>query len=208
VVSTITKSGGNEFSGSFRDSIGNADWIELTPIETDAHPDKVIHVYEGTLGGYAWKDRVWFFGSCRKTSDAPAVGINPTASTVKNTNAAKVNPTVTSFQNTVDEKRYEGKITAQLFPQHSIVASYLDVDKIEANNFFAGTWVADASARWNAPVFCGVCTAEERNNDSKMLKARISSIPNRSARTASWWAARISTKRAWSTTSSRPASTP
>ena len=227
VVSTITKSGGNEFSGSFRDSVSNADWIELTPIETDAHPDKLIHVYEGTLGGYAWKDRVWFFGSGRKTSGAPAVGINPTASTVKNTNAANVNPIVTSFQNTVDEKRYEGKITAQLFPQHSIVASYLDVDKIESNNFFApiydvssivdsrslpntllalsysgvatssllieanysekdfafvnsggrftdqlrGTWIADTNARWNAPVFCGVCTNEERNNDSKMLKA-------------------------------------
>lgn len=226
VVSTITKSGGNEFSGSFRDSIGNADWIELTPIETAAHPDGLIHVYEGTLGGYAWKDRVWFFGSGRKASGAPAVGINPTASTVRNTNASNVNPIVTSFQNTVNEKRYEGKITAQLFPQHSLVASYLDVDKIEANNFFApiydddsivasrslpntllafsysgvvtsnllleanysekdfafinsggiytdqlrGTWVADTNARWNAPVFCGVCTPEERNNDSKMIK--------------------------------------
>src|SRR5215212_1209410 len=41
VVSTITKSGGNQFSGSFRDSLSNADWIELTPIEKDPHPDKM-----------------------------------------------------------------------------------------------------------------------------------------------------------------------
>jgi len=226
VVSTITKSGGNEFTGSFRDSLTNADWIELTPIEVDAHPDKLINVYEGTLGGFFWKDRLWFFGSGRKTSGAPAVGINPTASTVKSTNAANSGPIVTSFQNTVNEKRYEGKLTAQLMPQHSIIASYLDIKKTELNNFFApiydtdsivaqrqlpnkllavsyngvattnllieanysekdfafvnsggiytdqikGTWLADSVARWNAPVFCGVCTPEERNNDSKLLK--------------------------------------
>jgi len=227
VVSTITKSGGNQFSGSFRDSLSNADWIELTPIEKDPHPDKMIYIYEGTLGGFVWKDRLWFFGSGRKTAGAPAVGINPTASTVKSPNTASVNQVVTSFQNTVNEKRFEGKLTAQVMPQHSIIASYLDIDKTELNNFFApiydtasivesrelpnslmsvsyngvatanllleanysskdfafvnsggrftdqikGTWIADSAAnRWNAPVFCGVCTAEERNNDSKLLK--------------------------------------
>ncbi|HEV2722825.1 MAG TPA: TonB-dependent receptor, partial [Thermoanaerobaculia bacterium] len=33
-----------------------------------------------------------------------------------------------------------------------------------------GTWISDGQARWNAPVFCGVCTNEERNNDSATMK--------------------------------------
>jgi hypothetical protein len=34
-----------------------------------------------------------------------------------------------------------------------------------------GTWIADTQARWNAPVFCGVCTPETRDNDSVVAKA-------------------------------------
>ncbi len=226
VVSSITKSGGNDFSGSFRDSITNPEWIEKTPIETADHIDKISNVYEGTLGGYLWKDRIWFFGAGRKAAGAPANGVSATVSGARNTNAASVNPTLVVFQNTIDEDRYEAKLTAQLFPQHSLVASYLDLDLIEANNAFApvydeasivasrglprslmtaayngvitsnflveaqwsakedafvgsggqftdqikGTWIGDSTARFNAPVFCGVCTDEERNNDSILAK--------------------------------------
>ncbi|HUP61016.1 MAG TPA: TonB-dependent receptor [Thermoanaerobaculia bacterium] len=217
VVSTITKSGGNEFTGSFRDNLTNGDWVAKTPIEKADHVDKVSHVYEGTLGGYAWKDRLWFFGAGRKASGAPADGKNASKST---------SVLLIPYQNTIDEDRYEVKLTAQVLPQHSVIASFLDVDTVETNNAFVpiyddlsivptrslpndllalsyngvitsslllegqyseknfafvnsggrftdqigGTWLADTRARWNAPVFCGVCTAEERNNDSKLLK--------------------------------------
>jgi hypothetical protein len=223
VVSALTKSGGNEFHGSLRDTLNNASWIAKTPIETTDHLDEIAQVYEATLGGYAWKDRIWFFGAGRDAKGAPAVGINPIGSTT-----APAGQPVTTFQNTVDEKRYELKLTAQVMPQHSIVGSYLDVDKIETNNFFApiydtasivasrslpntllavgyngvltsnlllegqyskkefafigsggvftdqikGTWIQDsANVRWNAPVFCGVCTPETRDNDSIAGKA-------------------------------------
>ena len=222
VVSTITKSGGNEFHGSLRDSMTNADWIELTPIETVDHPDKVASVYEGTLGGFVMKDRIWFFAAGRDAKGAPAVGINPTGSTVAPTGVTPI-----TFQNTLAEKRYEAKLTAQVLPQHSVVVSYLDIDNVETNNYFApiydeasivrerslpnslksasysgvltsnllleaqysekefafvgsggqftdqirGTWIADSTARWNAPVFCGVCTNERRDNDSLLGKA-------------------------------------
>ena len=61
VVNVITKSGGNLFSGSFRDTLHNDDWRTLTPFETTqiaadpAHAelrvDKTIPTYEYTLGG-------------------------------------------------------------------------------------------------------------------------------------------------------------
>lgn len=224
VVSAITKSGGNEFHGSFRDSMTNANWIAKTPFRDSAgnpeadHPDEIANVYEGTLGGFIMRDRIWFFLAGRDAAGAPAVGFNPVGSTVR---------TGLTFQNTIDEKRYEGKLTAQVFPQHSLVGSYLDVDTVETNNYFApiydeasivpnrslpnsllalsyngvitnnllfeaqysekeyafvnsggrftdqikGTWIADTNARWNAPVFCGVCTPERRDNDSLLAKA-------------------------------------
>ena len=225
VVSTITKSGGNEFHGSVRDNFTNAAWIDKTEIETTDHPDKLGQIYEGTLGGYVMKDRLWFFAAGRHAAGAPAVGFDPTGSTVINKDPATKAETFT-FQNTLDEDRYEVKLTGQILPQHSLVASYLDVDTVESNNFFApiydeasivrsrslpndlftasyngvitsnllaeaaysaknfafvgsggqftdfvhGTWISDSQARWNAPVFCGVCTDEERNNKSLLLK--------------------------------------
>jgi hypothetical protein len=223
VVNLITKSGGNSFNGTFRDTLTNANWIAKTPIETADHPDKTIGIYEGTLGGYVMKDRLWFFAAGRKASGAPAVGFDPTGSSVSSNTG--VSPL--TFQNTVDEQRVEAKLTAQVLPQHSIILSYLDIDKTESNNYFApiydqesivesrslpnrlesvsyngvlssnllveaqysqktfafinsggrftdqirGTWVQDSTARWNAPVFCGVCTPESRDNDTVAGKA-------------------------------------
>jgi len=223
VVSSITKSGGNEFSGSFRDSLTNPKWISKTAFRDSAgapegdHPNKTSAVYEGTLGGYALKDRLWFFGAGRHTKGAPANGFNAQVSTLF---------TNLPFLNTVDENRYEGKLTGQITSKHNLVASYLNVKRTEGNNFFPpiydtssivaqrmlpnslkalsyngvftsnflvegqvsqkkfafihsgglykdqirGTWIADSRARFNAPVFCGVCTNEERNNDSGSLK--------------------------------------
>ena len=34
VVNVITKSGGNQFAGSFRDTLNNDNWRTLTPFET------------------------------------------------------------------------------------------------------------------------------------------------------------------------------
>jgi hypothetical protein len=223
VVSTITKSGGNEFNGTLRDSVTNPKWIAKSDFrdtkgnpEAD-HPNKNSSIYEGTFGGYAIRDRLWFFGAGRYTKGAPANGFNAQVSTIT---------TNLSFLNTIDEKRYEAKLTGQVTSKQSLVGSYLNVDQTENNNFFPpiydtpsivaqrqlpnkleslsyngvwtqnfllegqaskknfafvhsggiytdrirGTWIQDSTARFNAPVFCGVCTNEERNNDTFEVK--------------------------------------
>lgn len=123
VVSTITKSGGNEFSGSLRDNISNADWRNKTPHPTEAdHIDELSHVYEATLGGYILRDRLWFFGAGR----------------LRETDEQRF----TTFTNVpysfgVEETRYEAKLTGAVTPSHSVVASYLDVtdDRINDSSF-------------------------------------------------------------------------
>ena len=51
VVNAITKSGGNQWEGSFRTSFTNADWVAKTALSTDPK-DKINKTYEGTLDSF------------------------------------------------------------------------------------------------------------------------------------------------------------
>ncbi|HKS23773.1 MAG TPA: carboxypeptidase regulatory-like domain-containing protein [Thermoanaerobaculia bacterium] len=122
VVNTITKSGGNEFSGSYRDGFTNPKWVSKTAWPTEAdHVNTTSQIHEGTLGGYFMKDRLWFFGSGRKAKTS-------TQSFTQLTNIG--------YANAFNEKRWEGKLTGQINPRHSLVVDYLDITNTEANNNF------------------------------------------------------------------------
>ena len=113
VISTITKSGGNEFSGSLRSSFTNDDWTGMTPYAAEAEKvDKVAKIYEATLGGRIIRDRLWFFAAGR---------LDPGSETA-NTTLLLNKPYVT----TIEEERWEGKLTGQITSRHSLVGSYLD----------------------------------------------------------------------------------
>jgi hypothetical protein len=122
VVSTITKSGGNEFSGSLRDSLRNDTWKSKTALvgESD-HIDDINSVYEGTLGGRIIRDRLWFFTAGRKEKTQLS---NQTVGTL------------IPFSQGTDQRRMEFKLTGQITPKHSLVGSYLDVSTKETNNIF------------------------------------------------------------------------
>jgi hypothetical protein len=75
VVNVVTKSGGNRFSGSLRDTLVNDKWRTLTPFEDrsiaadarhlDTRIDRTVPTYEYTLGGPVLKDQLWFFAAGR-----------------------------------------------------------------------------------------------------------------------------------------------
>jgi len=128
VVNTITKSGGNEFSGTLRDTVTNPSWTKITdfhdPITTVGQPENAHTFnkqYEATLGGFVLRDRLWFFGAGRKLTSA--------SSRVTST-------TNIPFNNIQDNKRYEAKLTGQITAKHSIVGSYLHNNTDEKNNVF------------------------------------------------------------------------
>ena len=137
VVNSITKSGGNAFTGSFRDSITNPSWTGLTPFAGQAKPvDKTNNVYEETLGGFILKDRLWFFGAGRQASTSnQASTLAVTSSTVPNRNKSAIN-----YTHTDDQSRYEAKLTGNIGTKHSIVGSYLKVDEKEGNNVFLNVY--------------------------------------------------------------------
>jgi outer membrane receptor protein involved in Fe transport len=121
VVSTLTKSGGNDFKGSLRDTMTNASWTDTPDFAGTTDPkSKTNQIYEGTLGGRILRDRLWFFGAGRKAKTSVAV---------------QTFGTNLPFVNGFDEKRYEGKLTAAITQKHQIVGSYLKVKNTETNNF-------------------------------------------------------------------------
>lgn len=123
VVNAITKSGGNNFSGSFRTTFTNDDWRSLSPQQGDFKVDDVIPTYEFTAGGPVLRDRIWFFGAGRLVD--------------------KVEARQTDFLNAPfdfgqNEKRFEGKGTWNMANAHTFRASYIGRRRDETNARFTG----------------------------------------------------------------------
>lgn len=128
IVNTLTKSGGNEFHATFRDSLSSDKWSAKTP-KTASRNDKINSVYEATFGGFLLKDKLWFFAAGRDRK--------------LTTNGQTYNTNIP--YTTVDtQKRYEGKLTFSVTPNHRVIASYMKVDQSTLNNPF-GTFVDLAS---------------------------------------------------------------
>jgi hypothetical protein len=115
VVNVVTKSGGNDFSGSFRMFLTNDAWKEKTPFQVRTNAtitDKVIKNYEATLGGPLLRDRLWFFAAGR---------LLPKSATDRTLPESGVNYT---FED--ENKRGQLKFTGSVNSNHQITGSYLN----------------------------------------------------------------------------------
>ncbi|MEO5762717.1 MAG: TonB-dependent receptor [Vicinamibacteria bacterium] len=125
VANVLTKSGGNAFSGSMRVTFDNDKWRALTPFEkglsSDPRRNVTVPTYEATLGGPILKDKLWFFGA-RRLAD------NKTSQTSLFTNIV--------YDNAVNDKRYEGKLTYAISSKHTLKAAYTKKKEFESNNTF------------------------------------------------------------------------
>ncbi len=121
VVNAVTKSGGNEFSGSFRTTFDNDKWTALTPYPNDRRTDKIIPTYEATLGGPFLKDKLWFFGAMRARNFSES----------RTTSFTAIN-----YPRELNEKRYEGKLTFSPTPSHTVKGAYTHIASTEDGNSF------------------------------------------------------------------------
>jgi hypothetical protein len=128
VLNFTTKNGGNRWSGSYRMNLGNDAWSVETPFETSNSVTRVSHVnlvHEGTLGGPAVKDRVWFFlaGRVSRQQTTPTLPV-----------------TATPYETTDRNTRGEAKVTATLVPGHRVQGSVLGNPRQQTNQAnFTGT---------------------------------------------------------------------
>ena len=118
VVTTLTRSGGNEFHGSLRDTVANGAWTSRSPEQTAAPLDRANHGVEATLGGFLLKDRLWFFAAGREAreSDRKYTAL-----------------TVMPYQFDNHDRRRELKLTAQAGRRQTLMASWIDSTLTEIN---------------------------------------------------------------------------
>lgn len=108
IVNMVTKSGGNKFSGSFRDTLTNDAWRALRPMN-DQKLDQVVPAYEGTFGGPIMRDKLWFFTDGKYQN---------------NQQQRTLNYTLLNYPWAQSDKRYEGKGTWTINPQNTFKGSY------------------------------------------------------------------------------------
>jgi hypothetical protein len=117
VINAITKSGGNEFSGTLRAELSREDWNSKTPFGED-QSDELDETYQGTLGGFILRDRLWFFGGVYYTP----------------TDTFTITPVFgDSIRAVLDDERYQIKLRGAVTPSHTVDVSYLDL-KATARN--------------------------------------------------------------------------
>jgi outer membrane receptor protein involved in Fe transport len=131
VVNVVTKSGGNIFSGSFRESLYNDGWRTLTPFEERAiaadparrelRVDDIVPTHEYTFGGPVLRDRLWFFTAGRLQTQSEG-------RTLVGTNIPY------TFKRPT--QRYEGKGTYSPDSNHRFQVAYSKVFDEQQNNTF------------------------------------------------------------------------
>ncbi|HYU30871.1 MAG TPA: TonB-dependent receptor [Thermoanaerobaculia bacterium] len=154
VVNVLTKSGGNDFSGSFRTSFTNQKWQKKTPLTT-TRLDDTIPIYEATLGGPVVRDRLWFFLAGRDrdvSSSSPFPSLPFTISSV--------------------QKRYEGKLTASITPSHTLFGSYQKIDFKQDNGFTGFILDLDSLISFEAPEDAWALNYSGALTDSLLLTAQ------------------------------------
>jgi hypothetical protein len=119
VVSALTKSGGNEFSGSIRNSLANPNWTAKSDYAAQTDPiDELNETYEGTLGGRILPDRLWFFTAGRWEDRQTS---------------QQLRLTDIPYVESREDRRWEAKLTGQVTSNHSMVVSYLKSDNHRDN---------------------------------------------------------------------------
>lgn len=136
-VNVVTKTGGNVFSGSLRSTLVNDAWSAVTPAGEE-RSDDVTPIWEATVGGPLWMDRVWFFGAGRLLDQ-----------TRTGTTAA---PTSIDFPEEKDEKRLQLKLTASPLQGHTLTASWLGLDRKEKGIYYANVPILDLDSRYDDGV--------------------------------------------------------
>ena len=139
IVNVITKSGGNEFHGDgfiYYDSFGTQASQVVNPPAGQTGPPDTVSRGSGTdtltgmrisdferenfgadLGGYFWKDRIWFFGAYNRVLYGPQ-----TVSRVSNTTAAV--PNTLNFPLNQWDNLYSAKMTLNLTQSTTLVGSF------------------------------------------------------------------------------------
>jgi Carboxypeptidase regulatory-like domain/TonB-dependent Receptor Plug Domain len=162
IVNVITKSGTNTFSGSAKYIVTNDDWDEdnkgRNPINGVAFNrtkfDEEQFRWAFTLGGPIWKDHAWFFGAYEFYDQT-----SPFASTLTSTVPGRTG-TGENYQQTLDVKLWDAKLTFQATPSHLFTAA-ANSDPIDG--FVVDYWGASAEREALTQQNQNHCSGRDKN---------------------------------------------
>jgi len=143
VVNMVTKSGGNLFSGSFRDTLNNDNWRSLVPKQpgdafaNDSQLDLVVPTYEYTVGGPVMRDRLWFFAAGRAQT--------------QQFNRQLVITNI-PYINTLETRRFEEKLTFSPSSNHRFQGAFTNIINNQLNNTFNTSQSMDLTSLDNRKV--------------------------------------------------------
>ena len=143
VVNMVTKSGGNLFSGSFRDTLNNDNWRSLVQKQpgdafaNDTQINLVVPTYEYTVGGPVMKDHLWFFAAGR-------------AQTQQSNRQLVI--TNIPYINTLETRRYEEKLTFSPSSKHRFEGAFTNIISNQLNNTFNPSQSMDLASLDNRKV--------------------------------------------------------
>ncbi|HEY6928931.1 MAG TPA: carboxypeptidase regulatory-like domain-containing protein [Thermoanaerobaculia bacterium] len=134
VVNLVTRSGGNNWSGSFRTTFSSDQWTANNAYDAARENDTRAHdlneIYEATLGLPILKDHLWAFGAGRLANIDQSFATRPPPG------PGNIDPTPVPYSYGRDEERIEGKVTAAPLPSVGLVASYINTHLDETNYAF------------------------------------------------------------------------
>jgi hypothetical protein len=131
VINAITRSGGNDFSGSYRLNLLNPAWTEETPFQVSRNQtnlDTLQNSHEATFGGPIVRDRLWFFtagryGAVDSVRNLPQTGLNLISNDLN--------------------KRGEIKLTGRIGADQTLQGGYLNNPRTVTNDSGLQSFVID-----------------------------------------------------------------
>jgi len=129
VINTLTKSGGNKFEGQARLDFSAPKWNAVKPYQDrDAIPDTVSKNWTYTVGGFIFKDKLWFHVSYQTSTSESSGAISSLASIMPSTataeNKAKYGGRNAPYTDKATNDYLQLKLTYNINQDHYVVATY------------------------------------------------------------------------------------
>ncbi len=121
VVNVITRSGGNQLSGSFRVNYDKEAWEGRNPLSPEELDNTTNKTFEATLGGRILKDHLWFFVAGRD---------------LERTGQDTLPFTSIDLDQTFARERQEAKLTVSPTERHRLIGSLMSRDSTSTNTHF------------------------------------------------------------------------
>ncbi len=144
VINSITKSGGNEFSGSLRWELSNPSWNAMQPFQNRAAISNILGEQKTLfLSGPILKDKLWFAASYFTTKSNTTGGISADLDGAGYNSQNGPGGFGSVYTGGRNEIRRQAKLTWSINQDHTLVASYMRNAINDVNrNYSAGELLA------------------------------------------------------------------